>query len=193
MEYPVIVGHGTLTGEKFIPLCVHDVFGKIWIMHYSLNPLHISLRPSRQLALALLIACAGSLSLLWVLAVPDPYRAVCASVLLVATLYILLRDVWHRFPWSITALQLATDGSLRCMTRNGRWQHAYVQGNSCVTAWLTVLNVRLTGERWPRGIVLLPDSLEVDAYRRLRVWLRWGRQDAVADNAWSKLRQAREK
>jgi hypothetical protein len=47
-----------------------------------------------------------------------------------------------------------------------------------VTPWFTSVPYRLPGDRrwrriWPRLLALWPDRLEADAYRRLRVQLKW--------------------
>jgi toxin CptA len=42
--------------------------------------------------------------------------------------------------------------------------------------WLTVLNLKLPGKRLVRHVILLPDALDENEFRRLRVWLRWGSQ-----------------
>ena len=53
-----------------------------------------------------------------------------------------------------------------------------VLANAYVTPWFTSLPYRLTSDppwrqRWPRIISLWPDSLDADAYRRVRVQLKW--------------------
>lgn len=150
--------------------------------HYSPNPLAIDLRPSHLLAAVLAAVGTGAMTLLLWLPLPAGYQAPLVLLLFAATLYAVLHDAWRRLPWSVTALQLAADGSLRCMRRDGRWLSAQVQDSSCVTAWLTVLDLRLSGARFRRSVVLLPDCLEAEAYRKLRVWLRWGRRDQNLPN-----------
>lgn len=141
--------------------------------HYSPKPLAIDLRPSRLLAAMLAAAGAGALALLLWMPLPAAVQGLLAVVLCVAVAHAILHDAWRWLPRSIVALQLAGDGSLRCQTQDGRWREAQVLGSSCVTAWLTVLNLRLSGRRFGCSTVLLPDSLDAEDYRQLRVWLRW--------------------
>lgn len=145
--------------------------------HYSPKPLAVDLRPSRLLAAMLGAAGLAALALLLWLPLAGGMQAAAAVVLCAAVAYAIVHDAWRRLPWSVTALQLTADGSLRCLTRDGRWRDARVLGSSCVTASLTVLNLRLSGRRLPCSAVLLPDSLDAEDYRKLRVWLRWGRRD----------------
>ena len=141
--------------------------------HYSAKPLALDLRSSRQLAALLALAGVASLLLVCWLPLPATLRFTLVLLLPAATGYALLRDALRLLPWSVTALQLAGDGTLRYRTRDGRWRGARLLGDSCVTAWLTVLVLVPAGSRFARGVVLLPDSLGREDYRRLRIQLRW--------------------
>ena len=146
--------------------------------HYSAKPLSVDLRASRQLAVMLALAGTATWLLALWLPLPDFVRLGLAVLLPAATLHALLRDALRLLPWSVTALQLAGDGALRYQTRDGHWRDGQVQGHSCVTAWLTVLALQPAGSRFARGVVLLPDCLAADDYRRLRIQLRWGQPSA---------------
>ena len=58
-------------------------------------------------------------------------------------------------------------------TRRGEWSDFDVAGSSYVTSALTVLNLRATDSHRMQNVVLLPDSMAADDFRRLRAWLRW--------------------
>jgi toxin CptA len=48
---------------------------------------------------------------------------------------------------------------------------------------LTIINLTVAGARLRRSLVVAPDSLRTDEFRRLRVWLRWrGTPGEVPDN-----------
>ncbi len=70
-------------------------------------------------------------------------------------------------------LRLLDDGTLELRDAAQAWQPAVVLPRTTVTPWLCVLAYRRAGERSGRSIALLPDHLEAEDYRRLRVWLRW--------------------
>jgi toxin CptA len=57
-----------------------------------------------------------------------------------------------------------------------QWHPVAVQPDTFVSPWLTVLRYRLPGQRWSQSLVILPDSLPADDFRRLRVWLKWKAQ-----------------
>ena len=96
--------------------------------------------------------------------------------MLLAASYNIFRDALLRLPGSVVALEVTSQGHLRCQCRSGEWLDAAVCGNSFVTPWLTVLNLRLPGKRCARHALVLPDSADGEMFRRLRVWLRWGSQ-----------------
>jgi hypothetical protein len=50
-----------------------------------------------------------------------------------------------------------------------------VRGSSLVLPWLTVLNVFPEGGRRVGHVVILPANLDPEAFRTLRVLLRWSR------------------
>jgi toxin CptA len=74
---------------------------------------------------------------------------------------------------SVVNLRVAADDKLTLQLRSGEWRDAEVLGSTYVTAFLSVVNLRVADERRQRHVVLLPDVLPAEDYRRLRVWLRW--------------------
>ncbi len=142
--------------------------------HYSVKPLHVSLRASRLLALLLGGACVSFVVMVWLLPLPVWGKGLCILAMIYAAVYALNNYAWLRASQSITALEVGSKGEFRCFARAHDWRDAEVKGSSFVTPWLTVLNLRLPGRRLARHVVMLPDAVESDTYRRLRVWLRWG-------------------
>lgn len=149
--------------------------------HYSVKPLHVAVRPSRQLALLLGVACVSVAGLILLLPLPLWAMGWCLLLVFCAAAYHYQRHVWLRMPQAITALEVGSNGELRCLARAHDWCDAAVLGSSFVSPWLTVLNLRLPGRRLAQHVVLLPDAVEADAFRHLRVWLRWGRKNEQQD------------
>lgn len=69
-------------------------------------------------------------------------------------------------------IRLNADGTAS-MRLNGEWQAARVLPDSLASPWLTIMRIRPTGTRTTHSMVILPDSLEADEFRKLRVWLKW--------------------
>jgi len=64
------------------------------------------------------------------------------------------------------------DGNLE-IWHDTQWQAVRLAGSSVVLPGCTVLRIA-SEHRWlNRNLLVLPDSLPADDFRRLRVWLRW--------------------
>lgn len=154
----------------------------------SAFPLRIAPRPSRFLGLALAVAHAGAVLLLWAAAAPD-WASIAGTVLLgVSFGFHWLRDARLRLPRSVVSLELTRerDAGLRCelTLRDGRRVAGRVLGSSVALPWLVVLGVRPNSSRRSRRLALLPDALPREDHRALRVALRWAyANDALRDPA----------
>lgn len=84
-------------------------------------------------------------------------------------------DALLRLPWSLVGLELNGKGELHMLRRDGQKQRVTVSPSSVVTPSLTLLNLE-SGSRWQRHMLVTPDRVDPEVFRRLRVWLRWSRQ-----------------
>lgn len=135
--------------------------------------------PSRRLAVILL--AAHGLALYALAAVLPLWAGVaCAALILTSLAYYLARDAWLRLDASCIGLVTDAEGVVMLL-RDGTQLPCQVLADSVVTPALVVLNVRPRGARSARSIVILPDSLDTETFRRLRVWLRWGGGVATDD------------
>lgn len=72
--------------------------------------------------------------------------------------------------------------------RDQRELPAAILETTYVSHWLTAVNLRVGDERLARHVLLLPDNVDADDFRRVRVALRWARgagQAAPTPNAGS--------
>lgn len=140
---------------------------------------YIKLHSSRRLT-ALLAAAHGAAlaALLFVL----PLRAglALAAALVVSLIYYLLRDAWRRLPGSCIGLVLEDEGVV-LHRRDGVQVSCVIGPGSLVTPALTVLHALPQGARLARSVVILPDSLDAESFRKLRVWLKWGNHSPNKD------------
>lgn len=133
---------------------------------------YFEFHPSRYLTAMLVAAHCAVLAVL--AAILPLWAALAAGALLLFSLsYYLGRDAWLRLPSSCAGLVLDGDGVI-LHRRDGVKLPGKILHDSLVTPALTVLNVLPHGARFARGVVILPDSLEAESFRQLRVWLRWG-------------------
>ncbi|MHB0991436.1 MAG: protein YgfX [Burkholderiales bacterium] len=135
----------------------------------------MSLRQSKRL-LALVVSAHGlALLAVWFAAL-TPIWQIPATVVLTGSAIHYFRRL-HKD--GITALE-ADDSCYRLLDR-GAWLDVQMR-HALVTATLTVIEFKQTNGR-RRSLVLLPDSLAADDYRRLRVWLRWVKPENAHESA----------
>ena len=143
-------------------------------MHYNVKPIKLNLKPSYWLAALLTFSSLGACIIVLCLPMPISLKIlVCVPIVLAAT-YFIAQDALIFFPWSFAGLALNTKGELS-VTRKDRLDcAASVLDSSFVAAYLTVLNLKISGSRWRRNMLITPDRVDGDAFRQVRVWLRWG-------------------
>ena len=133
-----------------------------------------TLQPSRYLAAMLITAHGATLVVLFSLALPIWAKAALASLMLFSLMHHLRRNAWLSAPSASVALMLVGDRVV-LITRGGEQFAGQLLHDSVVTPLVTVLNVLLQGTHIVRSVVILPDSLDAESFRQLRVWLKWGR------------------
>ncbi len=82
---------------------------------------------------------------------------------------------------SCVAFQMDSKTEIDLALRNGKHLPGRISLDSFVTPYLVILNVILTEQRGRRCLLIMPDAMEKESFRRLRIDLRWGNQvDQVA-------------
>jgi toxin CptA len=135
-------------------------------------PESVLLRPSRVLAIVVGLMHGAAVALLLPLALPVWLKGSLAAAVLVS-LAGALRGALQRRSQSITRLTLSDEGILTFEQKDGRRMSAAVALDSTVFGLLAVVRLQVQGERRMRTLIVLPDALEADQFRHLRVWLRW--------------------
>ena len=82
---------------------------------------------------------------------------------------------------SVVEVLLSDDAVVVVRTRGDRLAAGHVREASFVHPWLTTIVWRPDGARFSRSLAIVPDMLDVDDFRRLRVLLRYGRREVTAD------------
>ena len=120
---------------------------------YNDASVSLTLQPSTRLAAFIVLAAAATLAL--VVAMP---------------LLPLIRLAAAAWCAVVASLALAT----HTRTRRVVIHPGVVLPGSFVAPWLTIVRWRPPGRRFSRSLVILPDMLDPESFRRLRVILRWG-------------------
>ncbi|MEQ1743167.1 MAG: protein YgfX [Candidatus Nitrotoga sp.] len=132
-----------------------------------------NLQPSIYFTIALVASHGVALAVLVPLALPLWARILLALLVIISLLYHVWHDAWLIALSSNKTLQLDGD-MVQLVARNGDQVTARVLADSLVTPYITVLNVLPQGSYLARSVIILPDSLDAESFRQLRVWLRWG-------------------
>ena len=151
--------------------------------------LRLALKPSRQLSAWLLFGHIAAAVCVFIVAMPLWLQALLATALLLNLIYTLTYQAWRRWPSSIVGLQFERDDGVALVEyRNGAVRAARVLGSSFVAPYLTIILLK-PDQRWlTSAVVILPDAVEPELFRQLRVWLKWGIGRGVepeANAAWA--------
>ena len=134
--------------------------------------LKINLRPSWILAAILAVAHGAAIAAVVVVEMPL-WLTFVVMVALIANLSLELRHASLRMPDAAVAIEISSDNVFSVQTRRGEWLEYEVLGNTYVLSFLAILNLKQTDNGAAKRIVILPDSIAAEDFRKLRVWLRW--------------------
>lgn len=97
----------------------------------------------------------------------------CLVVLPFVT-YIILLHALLSLPSSLTALSLNSKNQWLVKNRQGEEVQVIIQNSTFVSPYLTVISLRDAQKRKHYSMIIIPQRVETEAYRKLRVLLRWG-------------------
>ena len=142
-------------------------------------PVRVSLAPSIAAAMLialLALATCGIVSRLPLDAAATAMIVVAIGVWAIDRIHVV---ALRRGPRAVRRLELRGDLTLVVVTGNGTAHAGRVHRDSYVGARLSTIVWRPYGRWRRRAILLLPDMLPADDFRRLRVLLRYGRSDVT--------------
>lgn len=134
---------------------------------------HFTLQPSRSLFWFLLTTCGFLLLILSQLAWAIGWWIANALLVIGACIFVTLRDARLQLAHSCVAFKLLGENQITLIQRNGQHCTGSISSGGVVTSFLVILNIK-GDEQGCRNLVLLPDSMFTDDFRRLCVLLRWG-------------------
>jgi toxin CptA len=135
--------------------------------------LRIDLRVSRALAFALAGAHAAAAGAVFASVAQWHFGAAAGVVLAASACWTIRRHALLLAHRAVVRLELRDECECRTTQRDGSSTACRIRGSSYVSTWLIVLHLFESGRRFDRRIVLLPDGIGRDRFRRLRVRLRW--------------------
>jgi hypothetical protein len=136
---------------------------------------HVVLSPSRQAGVGIGVLAAATIALAIALPLDALTQVGIVAGLVAWAAYAFHVDALHRGRFAVTELRLAADLILVACMGDGRLVAGYVRASTYVGSALSTIVWRPDGHRWSRTILILPDMLPTDDFRRLRVMLRYAR------------------
>ena len=139
----------------------------------AMSQLTVHLKPSKQLAVMLsLVHCAVAL-LLWPLPVSSSVKLIVVLLLMISLYVYLRQDALLSFAHSAVSLRFSDKVDCSMETMSGQIIDCTVLGSTFVSTYLTVLILQPEHRWFARSVVIMPDAVDAEAFRRLRVLLRW--------------------
>jgi len=141
-------------------------------------PLQLEFKPSVSLCILLVLMSVGACGIVVLQSWQWQIKLALIMLIVPTTIYALLLHVWLCLPWSVVAININSMQQLQLAYRDGSSRDVVVQGSSVVLPYLTIINTQPAAATWRQwlaksSVIIFPDAVEANAYRRLRVWLRW--------------------
>jgi toxin CptA len=140
---------------------------------------HVVLSPSRIAGVGIGIVAAATLALTVALPMHPLLQAVTVAAVVASAVWSFEVDALQRSRFAVTEIRVAPDLMLVACMGDGHLVAGHVCAATYVGARLTTIVWRPDGRRWSRTILVLPDMLPAEDFRRLRVMLRYARSAEV--------------
>lgn len=145
----------------------------------------VHLKSSRILGAVLGFAHFVAIVLLWPLMMPPSFKLTGSALLIISLVFYLRRYALLRSPDSVSSLEVTNEMACLLNTRDGGQIACALLGSSFVAPYLAVLDLnplkidktdaspRQSSRYFSRSVVILPDGINPEEFRQLRVLLRW--------------------
>ncbi len=145
-------------------------------MNNKFDHIHINLQPSYSLAAILIVSHCVAIILIWLLAITTAIKILVTIAITYSCVYYLRQDALLLNNNAVIAFDLFEKMQCKITTRSKKSIRCLIAPNSFVTPMLTVLIFKLEKPLSLSpfcSVVILPDRIETNEFRRLRIWLRW--------------------
>lgn len=124
-----------------------------------------------MLVAVLLLAHAASGVLLAILPLPIWLKSAGLVIVLIAGWQYVHHYALLKTKNAVRAFRMLPDARLDILRMD--WQSAQLAGEQFIHPFLTIIRCRIENRRRPIAIVILPDMLDAESFRTLRVRLKW--------------------
>lgn len=145
-----------------------------------MKPIQLDFKPSIVLTLIICAIGLGAGAILILPALNWQIKLILGIIILSAVIYSICQYGLLLLPWSCVALNVSSSNQLELVRRDGKCLQVNICNDSVVTPYLTVVNCKvqdanICARLFTLHLVILPDMLDTEGNRQLRVWLRWGK------------------
>lgn len=145
-----------------------------------MTPIQLDFKPSALLIAILASFTALTCFMVMLVDVVWQWRLILLLGLGLSAAYAIGMHGLLLWPWSVVMLTVNAKNELQLYRKDGVRMLAQLQASSVATPYLTILQVHALQDgaekarRRHQAVIVLPDKVEKEAYRQLRVWMRWG-------------------
>ncbi|HQR12177.1 MAG TPA: hypothetical protein PLW68_12700 [Casimicrobiaceae bacterium] len=140
---------------------------------------HVVLSPSRIAGVGIGVLAAATLASTAALPIHPLLQAIAVALVVAWAAWSFEVDALQRSRFAVTEVRVAPDLVLVACMGDGRLVAGHVCAATYVGPLLTTIVWRPDGCRRSRTILVLPDMLDAEDFRRLRVMLRYARSAEV--------------
>lgn len=146
--------------------------------------IHLMLKPSYEILGCYVLVSILSLLGLVLTTLPIAVKSVIVILVIIATIYTILQDALLSLPWSWQLVEVTSHGQVRVHNQRGDMFEGRLVASTVCHPWLTILRFkRLAEQNGLRDSVMITawSIQDQQQYRKLRVWLNWGKPIATSD------------
>jgi hypothetical protein len=151
----VVSGPGTAGGPRFAA------------------PWQVDIGPSRRLAIVLVVAHLSAALSVALAAPPAPATVALLALIACSGWYHVRQVALVLRSGAVVGLRADADGSMLVRHRDGRVSPGRLLASTVVDRRVSLVRLRIVGERFSRTVPLLGDNCDRADFRRLRVGLEW--------------------
>lgn len=141
-----------------------------------MKPIQIDFKPSITLTLIICTMGLGATAILILPTLIWQLKLLLGIAIFTTVTYYICHHCLLLLPWSCISLNVNSNHQVQVSQRNGKVVSVDICPDSVVTPYLTIINCKVQEAKFfTLHLVILPDMIDAEFYRQLRVWLRWGK------------------
>ena len=147
-----------------------------------MKPSLLNLKPSFYLAYLLGLLSFIACGIVSILSLPLWMRAVAILVIVLVSAFYIARDALLILSAAWSAVYLNQKQQIMVQSVDGQQYPARVLPSTIVFPFVTILNFKVPDSFWVQTMIILPDRVDADVFRRWRVFLTWQLAEQIRKN-----------